>query len=223
MIHYGLKNVDPEDIEELLGKVEKSFDIKFIGDELVHIGTFGELCDHIVNKIRLSSTDDCTSQQAFYKLRDAISSTLQIDNKIISADFLLVDILPPQDRRLRVRKLEDVLGFRLNVLSPPAWVTWTLLFLMIGGLIALYFNWKIGLSGIVFSIVGFWLTDKVANELDLQTVGQVAEKMTRENYLKSRRNPSTFNKREIEKLLVDWFSVEFGLEKEELTREARLM
>ncbi|WP_343532994.1 hypothetical protein [Pedobacter sp.] len=223
MTDYGLKNVDPEDIEELLGKVEKSFDIKFVGNELVHIDTFGGLCDHILNKIQLNHADDCTSQQAFYKLRDAISSTLQVDHKIISTDLLLADILPPQNRRLRVRKLEEALGFKLNILSPPAWVTWTLLFLLFGGLITLYFSWKIGLSGIVFSIAGFWLAGKVGNELDLQIVEQLAEKMTRENYLKSRRNSKTFNRKETEKLLTDWFAEELGLEKEELTREAKLV
>lgn len=119
--------------------------------------------------------------------------------------------------------MEDALGFQLKILSPPAWVTWTLLFLFIGGLVALFFNWKIGLSGTILSMVGFWLADKVGNELNLQTVGHVVEKMTRENYLKSRRNPKTFNKKEIEKALVDWFSDEFGLEKYELTREAKLM
>lgn len=64
---------------------------------------------------------------------------------------------------------------------------------------------------------------KGGNELDLQTVGQVAEKMTRENYLKSRRNPKTFNKNEIEKLLTEWFSNDLDLDKSKLTREAKFV
>lgn len=79
-----------------------------------------------------------------------------------------------------------------------------------------------GIAGIAFSIAGFWLAESLANELDLQTVGQVAEKMARENYLQSRRNPKTFNQKEVEKVLTDWFADEFGLENEELTREAKL-
>ena len=58
---YQLKNIDPED-EDLLVKVETSFDIKFISDELVPIKTFGQLCDHITNKIQHANSDDCTSQ-----------------------------------------------------------------------------------------------------------------------------------------------------------------
>jgi hypothetical protein len=223
MTDYELKNIDTEDIEDLLIKVETSFDIKFVGDELVHISTFGQLCDHIANKIQLDNSDDCTSQQAFYKLRDAISSTLQLDSKTISPDFSLSDILPRQSRRSRTKKLEHYLGFKLNILRPPHWVTGTLAIIFLVSLIGLYFNWQIGLLGLGFSIGGFWFAHKIGNELDLQTVGQVAEKMTRENYLKSRRNPKTFNKTEIEKVLTDWFSNDLGLDKSKLTKDAKFV
>ena len=220
---YELKNIDSEDIEDLLVKVETSFDIKFVGDELVHITTFGQLCDHIANKIQLDNSDDCTSQQAFYKLRNAISSTLQIENKTISTDFLLADLLPRQSRRSRTRKFEKHLGFKLNILRPPHWVTGTLVISLFASLVGLFFNWQIGLLGLVFSIAGLWFANKIGNELDLQTVGHVAEKMTRESYLKSRRNPKTFNKNEIEKVLTDWFSNDLGIDKSKLTREAKFV
>jgi acyl carrier protein len=223
MTDYELKNIDPDDISDLLVKVEKSFDIKFGDTELMHISTFGELCDHIANKIQLDNSNDCTSQQAFYKLREAISTTLQINNKTISTDFALVDLLPRQSRRSRTKKLEKHLGFKLNILRPSYWVTGTLVILFLASLTGLYFNWQIGLSGLVFFISGRWFANKTGNELDLRTVGQLAEKMTRENYLKSRRNPNTFNKNEIEKVLTNWFSndLDLDLDKSKLTREAK--
>ncbi len=220
---YELKNIDPEDIEDLLVKVETSFDINFVGDELIHITTFGQLCDHITNKIQFDNSDDCTSQQAFYKLRDAISSTLQIDKKTITTNFLLGDLLPRQSRRQRTRKLEEQLGFKLNILRPPHWVAGILDILLQASLVGLFFNWQIGLSGLVVSIAGLWFANKTGNELDFQTVGQVAEKMTRENHLKSRRNPKTFNKSEIEKVLTDWFSNDLNIDKSKLTREAKFV
>lgn len=223
MTDYELKNIDPDDISDLLVKVEKSFDIKFGDTELMHISTFGELCDHIANKIQLDNSDDCTSQQAFYKLRNAISLTLQIDNKTISTNFSLADILPRQSRRSRTKKLEEHLDFKLNILRPPHWVKGTLVIIVLASLVGFFFNWQIGLLGIVFSIAGFWFANKIGNELDLQTVGQVAEKMTRENYLKSRRNPKTFNKKEIEKVLTDWFSNDLDLDKNKLTRETKFV
>lgn len=102
-------------------------------------------------------------------------------------------------------------------------MTGTFAILLIASFAGLLFNWQIGLLGLVFSFAGFWFTHKIGNELDLQTVGQVAEKMTRENYLKSRRNPKTFNKKEIEKILTDWFSNDLGLDKSKLTREAKFV
>lgn len=223
MIDFELKNIDPDDISDLLIKVENSFNITFSDTELTHISMFGELCDHIANKIQLDHTDDCTSQQAFYKLRDAISLILQIDKKTISTNHSLADFLPRKNRRLRTQKLEEQLGFKLNILRPPHWVTGTLSIISLASFVGLFLNWQIGLFGLVFSIAGFWLTSKIGNELDLQTVGQVAEKMTRENYLKSRRNSNTFNKKEIEKVLTEWFSYDLCLDKSELNRESKFI
>lgn len=223
MTDYELKNIDPDDISDLLVKVEKSFDIKFGHPELMHISTFGELCDHIANKIQLDNSEDCTSQQAFYKLRDTISTILQIDKKTISTNYSLTDILPREIRRSRTKKIEKKLGFKLNILRPPHWVSGTLVVVLLASLVALFFNWQIGLLGLLVSIAGLWFANNIGNELDLQTVGQVAEKMTRENYLKSRRNPKTFNKKEIEKVLTDWFSNDLDLNKSKLTREAKFV
>lgn len=223
MKDYELKNIDPDDISDLLVKVEKSFDISFGDTELMHISTFGELCDHIASKIQLDNSDGCTSQQAFYKLRNTILSTLQIDNKTISTNFSLADLLPRQSRRSRTKKMEEQLGFKLNILRPPHWVTGILVIILLASLVGLFFNWQIGLIGLVFSIAGLWFGNKIGNELDLQTVGQVAEKMTKENYVRSRRNPKTFNKNEIEKVLTDWFSNDLDLDKSKLTREAKFV
>lgn len=220
---YELKNIDSEDIDNLLAKVESSFDIKFVGDELVRITTFGQLCDHITNKIQLDNSEDCTSQQAFYKLRDAISKTLQIDSKTITIDFPITDLLPRKNRRSKIKIMEAHLGFKLNILRPPYWLTRILVIVFLASIVGLFFNWKIGISGLAFAVTGLWLANKIGNELDLQTLGQIAEKMTRENYLKSRRNPNSFNKNEIEKVLTDLFSNDLDLDKSKLTRDAKFV
>jgi acyl carrier protein len=221
MTGYVLKKNEIEDISELLMKVEKSFDIRFGKTELKHIATFGELCDHIVDKIQLDHFEDCTTQQAFYKLRNVISMKFGVNKKTISTDFQLIDLLPRQNRRLMIIDLERHLGFKLNILRPPHWVMVTFFVLLLLSLIGLFFNWQTGLLGLVFSIGGFWVANKYGNNLEVCTIGEVAKKMVRENYLKSRRNPKTFNKNEIEKILTDWFSDELGLDKNKLTRDAK--
>ena len=222
MIDYELIEIAIEDKEDALLKVEKSFGIKFGNAELIHITTFGELCDYIANKIQLDHSDDCTTQQAFYKLRNAISSKFKIDSKTISTEFPLIDIFPRRNRRTMITELERFLGIKLNLLRPPHWVTMTFIILLLASFVKLFFVWQIGLLWFAISIGGLWLANKMGNELDMKTIGQVAEKMTRENYLKARRNPKTFNKREIEKVLTDLFSYELGLDKSKLRRDAKL-
>lgn len=220
MTEYEGIIIDAEDIEDFLIKVETSFDIKFVAKELVHIKNFGELCDHITNKIQLENSNDCTSQQAFYKLRDAISTTQNIVPKTIATDNLLADFLPEKSRRTVTKKWENHLGFKLNILQPPLWVMRAVGVVFIGSFVGLFFFWQVGASGLAVSAALLWILNKNGNELTVKTVGQLAEKMSRENYLKSRRNSKTFNKQEIEKILIDWLSHDFNIDKSELPRHA---
>ena len=223
MTDQKVENIDSEDAGDLLVKIEKSFDIKFGDTELMHIKTLGELCDHIINKIQLYNSDDCSTQQAFYKLRDAITTLFSIDNKTIKTDLPLNNFLPRQKRKEKIRELENYLGVHLEILRPPHWVTNTLLILLLISIVGLFFKWQFGLLGLCISFGGLWFSNKIGNELDLQTVGQLTEKMTRENYLKSRRNPKSVNKNEIEKILMEWFINDLGLDKSKLTREAKFV
>lgn len=223
MTDFGLENIDSEDMCELLVKVEKSFDVKFGDTELINILTFGELCDHITTKIQLDNSDDCTMQQAFYKLRNSILVTQELQNKTITPDTLLVNLLPRQGRLIATKRIERHLGFKLSILRPPHFVTGILSVIFVASIVVLFFNWQIGLEGLAFSIGGLWFSRKIGKELDMETVGQVAEKMTHENYLKARRNQTTFNKSEIEKVLTDWFSEDLGIDKSKLTRQAKFI
>ena len=223
MTDYQLNNIDPGDIDDLLLQVEKSFDIKFAQAELSHVTTFGELCDQIANKIELENSEDCTTQQAFYKLRQSISTVLLFNLNDLTPKTLINQILPRPTRVSKIKKLEMHLGFKLDILRPRHSISGSLIFILLASIIGVFFNWKIGISGLSISIIGLWFAYKVGKEADLTTLGQIAEKMTRENYLKSRRNSKTFNKKEIEKILTFWFSDQLDLDKSKLTRDAKLV
>ena len=53
------------------------------------------------------------------------------------------------------------------------------------------------------------------------TFGELAVKMTRENYLKSRLNSNSINKNEIENILTAWFIEDLGWDKIKLKRESQ--
>ena len=222
MEEFKLKDTDREDIEDLLKKIEKSFDIKFYEGELKHIKTFGELCDYIINKIELDNADDCTSQQSFYKIRTAISEELHIDNIRITPETLLDETFPKPGRRKKIKRIEQNLGFKISILEPPTWVTVLFVLILLFSIIGLFFNVVYGFSGIIFSVIGQIMANKTGTILNVNTLGELSEKITMEHYLKSRRNPKTINRNELEKILTDWFSKDLLLDKSELQRDTKL-
>lgn len=217
-----LKKVDPEDLEDLLGQLEISLNIKFETSDFNDIRTFGHLSDLIIGKIELENSTDCTTQQAFYKLRMALAKEFMLNPNSITPTMLWSDILPRKKRYAVIAKLNSNLGIRLGVLTPPDWVIVILLCILGASLIGIFINWKIGLSGILIVSFGFWLAAKFGNEIELKTVGEVAKKMTHEHYFKVRRNSATVNKKEIESLIIDWFAEGLDIERSNLTREASL-
>ena len=79
---------------------------------------------------------------------------------------------------------------------------------------------KFGFFWIIFTLLCYWISSKFVLVYEFKTLGQIAAKMTRENYLKSRKNPEKFNKNEIRKILTDIFSNELFIEKSKLGNEA---
>ncbi len=214
--------IDYEDLEDLLWRIEESFDIKFETNELAHVKTYGEFCDAIKEKIKLDHSDNCTTQQAFHKLREAITNSSDLERNKITPSSQLKDIFPRKSRKNQIKKIEKQLGFNLSILRPPHFITGFFVLLFIASLVGLAFAWQYGLAGLGFSIGGLWISNKIGIELDVKTVEELTEKMTRENYVKSRRNFQTINKNEIDNILEDWFVNFLGISKSGLKREARL-
>ena len=109
-----LKNIDREDLEDLVAEIELSFGIWFDYDELSLEITFGEFCDFIIHKIKLDHINDCTTQQMFYKLRVSIAETLNYDYDKINPDTPLDELLPLKDRIILTKQLENNLGIKLS-------------------------------------------------------------------------------------------------------------
>lgn len=217
---FELKDISSEDIENVLLKAEKSFGFKFRNEELRDVKTFGELCDIITQKVRGVNFDDCTTQQAFYKLREAIGTTLQIDKKELTVDMKLEDLFPRKHRRRQVRDVELILGFQVKILQPKQWIVILIFVFLCASLIGLFFKWPAGLAGLLLSIAGFRISERSGKEFSLKTIGQLTEKIARENYKKVRRNAETINRKEIAEKVKDLFKADLSLEENALSREA---
>lgn len=217
----GLENIDPLDIDVLLEKLEISFHIKFDSPELKQVITFGDLCDLIVNKVEGGNTNDCTTQQAFYKIRKAIVEVGQYDKEALKINTNLEELFPRKQRRQQVKKFENILGIKTEILQTKGWLVLSLLLAFLVSFVVLFFSWRIGFGGMVLSFIGIYISYKLGKELNLKTVGQLAKKISREHYNKVRRNPTTINQVEIIQKVKELFKEDLDLEDKALTKEAR--
>ena len=218
---YDLRNVDPDDISFLLVDIEKSFGFSFDATSLEHVSTFGELCDVIAGKLHERDAHDCTSQQAFYKLREVLVATLAIDRNNIWTGTDLVELIPRPQMRQKVREINDKLGCKVINLYIKAWLVNIILVVGVLSMIAFFLDWRIALSGLSTMVVTGILANRFfAKDIEHITVGQLAEKFSREHYLKARRNPETVNRAEVEQKIRRLFSDKLDLDESVLTREA---
>jgi hypothetical protein len=202
-------------------KLEKSFGLKFKRDAFYNIKTFGELCDIFENNMTYQHTDDCTKQQAFYQVSNAISMTQKISVDQVKLDSKLTDLFPHKNRRRKAKEFKNYLDTDIKILIYPDWLASAFIIGFLLSLVAFFFDWKIALTGILFFISASKIADHFSKDFDLQTVRDLTEKLSRENYIDIRRTTGTINRKEIPQIIVDTFSTDLNISKSNLTREAR--
>ncbi|HMR91453.1 MAG TPA: acyl carrier protein [Chitinophagaceae bacterium] len=221
VIPDDIKLDEDEDVFDIVIRLEKSFAIKFEKDAFTDIKTFGDLCDVIESYIRYDSKEDCTRQQAFYKIRTAISNTQQIDKKLITPDTRLVSLFPRHSRRRQVKLFQKQLGVNLKFLTYPGWLSLVLVGGLLASFIAFFFDWKIAVTGIAFFTIALNIADKLGKDLAIETVKELTVKATTEHYIAMRSTKLTVNRNEILDIIKDCFINELAINKEQLTRDAK--
>jgi hypothetical protein len=199
------KKVDPLDICDVLSKVENSFNIKLDNESLMQADSYAKLYDLIITKIKLEHSDTCTTQQAFYKLRCAIAIVTGTEKCSITPQSKLSKLFPREDRLRMIEAIEQQLGFETKLLQPKQWVIGLFASTLLISFFGLFYNWPIAAAGCLASVLGLKLAGKFGKEMHLKTVGDLANKISRESYLKARRNSETINKNEIEQKVRELF------------------
>ena len=207
-----LDQFEIENIEDVLPMFEETFKIKLETEETEKINNFSEFSDLIISKIKFENDSLCTSQRAFYKFRKALENENIINKNKISPNTELKSIFSKKNRRKKVKSVEQILGYELDVLAPSQLTINILFFTLVLSFIGLFFVWKIALIGISISLFGYYLT-KYTNRLDKQTVRELIERNTAQHYFKIRNNENSFNRNEFKAVILEWFSENAGIEK----------
>lgn len=218
---FQLHEYDDENISDVIVKLQKSFRITFPENAFNNVHTFGDLCDVFEVNIKSSHNNQCTTQQAFYKIRQAINEASVADSDNVLPGSKLADLFPVKHRRTTVRKFRRAVGIKVDMLTYPGWLLLTLTAVFIISLVAFFYDWRIAVSGIIISITGFSTSGLLGNTLNDETVRELTEKMVHEHYTECRRFPGTVNRREIVAVIKDVFSKALYIDKSHLTRESR--
>ncbi|HEX7845782.1 MAG TPA: hypothetical protein VF476_08300 [Chitinophagaceae bacterium] len=216
-----LDNYEDMDIFDVIVKLEKSFGLKFEKDAFYHVKTFGDLCDVFENHITFEHLEDCTKQQAFYRVRNAIVMTQNIDSSKIKLDTKLADLFPSRNRIEKTKQFKSYLRTDIDILTYPGWVATTFFIGLLSSLVVFFISWKIALAGIAFFIIFIKIARIFGKDLDIRTVRELTEKLSRENYIDIRRTSNTVNRKEILQTIIDSFNHDLGIDKIYLTREEK--
>ncbi|SDP88831.1 hypothetical protein SAMN05428975_3387 [Mucilaginibacter sp. OK268] len=218
---FNLNNVDPEEIGDVLVKIERSFNIRLDDTSCKDVKTFGKLCDIVVEKVKQTNNDSCTTQQAFYKIRNAINSTISPPKELIKPQTKLADIFPRDTRLQVIAEIEREMGFKINLLQPKQGIVGTFAFVLLASAVGFFYQPIMAFIGALVAITGLMLAGKFGKELKVKTLGDLAEKVAREHYIKCRRDASTVNRNEISQKIKELFTADLYLEPSVLTRDAK--
>jgi hypothetical protein len=193
----NLSNIDPDDISDVLLKIERSFNIRFTETDLNKTKTFSALCDLVVEKVKVVQSDSCTTQQAFYKLRNAINAKKPIEKCELKPQTKLCELFPRDNRIEVVADLENEMGLHVNLLQPKQWIVYAFAGLLLVAIALSFYNNIAGFILAGIAITGLILAGKFGKELKVKTLGDLAEKIAREHHLSCRRNASSVNRAEV--------------------------
>ena len=218
---FNLNNVDPEEMGDVLVKIERSFNIRLDDTSCKDVKTFGKLCDIVVEKVKQTNNDSCTTQQAFYKIRNAINSTISPPKELIKPQTKLADIFPRDTRLQVIAEIEREMGFKINLLQPKQGIVGTFIFVLAASAVGFFYQPIMAFIGALVAITGLMLAGKFGKELKVKTLGDLAEKVAREHYIKCRRDASTVNRNEVAQKVKELFTADLYLEPSVLTRDAK--
>jgi acyl carrier protein len=97
---------------EIVMAVEEAFDIRIEDSEAETLLTPGQLIDHVMSKLAITTTDVCLSQRAFYLLRKFFVSRRGFKRSEVRPDTPLYPVFPLPNRRALLGKLLDELGIK---------------------------------------------------------------------------------------------------------------
>lgn len=215
--------IEGDESDELLSRLESSFGIDSTEMGLSNGMTLHELVQCVLTKLDRRTSDGCTSQSLFYKVRGMLVSELGISKSTISPTSKLSGLLPKASRRQTIARLEKGLGIKIRYYQAPGWIQLGALLTLLLSFIWLFINPGFGIIGIVISLLIISIAHKVSSSLPFQTFGELIERIWTDNLVQIQNNEGSINPREVDRVLINVICDLHGIEKEEIDFRQRLV
>jgi acyl carrier protein len=102
---------------ELLMEIEDAFKISISDEEVGQAVTVGKLYQCVLDKIKVSTEERCSSQKSFYLLRAALRENLGIEAKSVTPRTTTENLFPKPDRRKLWSKISTNVPYKFPELT----------------------------------------------------------------------------------------------------------
>lgn len=221
------------DIVELFIAVEDAFQIHIEESEAQEVVTAGDLSRLVISKLQAQDSSRCLTSAAFYRTRRALTTVLGIARQEVAPSTSLDTLLPPDDRAVRWRRVEQALGLKLPKLQLSGSLVLTLLAVPVAaillpairsgagaGLVAL-----LAVTGLALRAALLRLAAPLAVNFPFPepTVGALAKEVLALNYGSLAAELGGWSEAEVWSLVCHLIVSQTGVERELVTPDARLV
>jgi acyl carrier protein len=221
------------DVVELILAVEDGFQIHIEDEEAGRISTVGDLHDLVTSKLTGRASKRCFTSAAFYRTRRGIVDVLGVKRREIRPSTSLEAIFPEDSRRTRWHTMQEVVGLELPALVYPGAtvVTFMVTGLIAGIAVAVYTHARVpgmALAAFVGLVIGAGALrllpgSAVAIPNGEQNVGDLARDILALNHAHFGTEAGGWNDGEVWETLCRIIVIQTGVDREVITREARIV
>ncbi|MFN0030890.1 MAG: hypothetical protein ACKVOR_01880 [Flavobacteriales bacterium] len=189
------EQIENDQLHGMLQQVNNALDVNLSAEDFKSASySVGSLVDIVVQKIQDEKSGDWTADVAYHKLRKALMQVCGSDANGLTHDTQLHELMPPANRRAKVKELEQALGVPVNILRPNNALYGTFIFLFFAGIPVFSLGWFPAVLTMVISGIVIFILSKTANNFKMKTVGLLADHLAWKNYLKDKQRGADFNR-----------------------------
>ena len=220
------------DALELVLAVEDAFSFSIPDADAAGLDTVGKLYDYIITHRFQGQQEACLTSVAFYKIRCAMMSVLQVARKDVLVSSELSTLIPVR-RRQAWRDLEKETTLRLPELRRPVWVTFLAALATVGltmGAVKFFLPTPLGVAllSVILGAVAytlFQMTTPLAVEFRpaFATVGKLTKVVLAKNYGAISDECRCSNANEVWESLRSIIVEQLGVQPNVVTKEAHFV